>query len=321
MGDGEPLLMVDELAVHFASRVGLLSRRVVKAVDGVSFALAHSETLALVGESGSGKTTLGRATLMLVKPTAGRVYFRGEEMTSRREEELRVFRREAQMVFQDPYSSINPFMDVYHIVEEPLVIYSISGRGERVFKTLERVRLTPAEEFATKYPHQLSGGQRQRVALARALILNPSYIVADEPVSMIDASSRVEILDLLKSLQKEGGISFLYITHDIATARYFADRIAVMYLGRIVEMGLAPDVINDPLHPYTKALIESVPEPDPRNRFIERPTLIGEPPNPSNIPAGCRFHPRCPYSFERCRGVDPMLRRIKDRRYVACHLY
>ncbi|MEM4417910.1 MAG: ABC transporter ATP-binding protein, partial [Nitrososphaerota archaeon] len=254
-------------------------------------------------------------------PTAGKIYFRGVELTGLDDDNLRSFRREAQIVFQDPYSSLNPFMDVYHIVEEPLIIHGIDDRRERVMEALEKVRLTPPEEIALKYPHQLSGGQRQRVALARALILKPRYIVADEPVSMIDASSRVEILELMKGLQKSEGISFLYITHDIATSRYFSDRLAVMYLGKIVEVGPVPDVLWEPLHPYTKALAESVPEPDPRNRFIERPMLKGEPPNPARKPHGCSFHPRCPFAFDRCRDEKPMLRHVGRGRYVACHLY
>ncbi len=325
MGDTlKELLLVEDLRVFFSYRPGFFTRKLVRAVDGVSFSLAESETLALVGESGSGKTTLGKATLLLVKPTTGRIYFNGKDILTLDERELRVFRRYAQMIFQDPYSSINPFMDVYHIVEEPLLTYKTWGadeRREKVFRTLERVRLTPAGEFARKYPHQLSGGQRQRVSLARAIILEPKYIVADEPVSMIDASSRVEILRLFKELQRTGGISFLYITHDIATARYFSERIAVMYLGRIVEIGDTEDVIQKPLHPYTKALIESIPEPDPRNRFVDRPTVMGEPPSSVNIPPACRFHPRCPYVFDKCRTDDPPLRAVGRNHMVACHLY
>jgi peptide/nickel transport system ATP-binding protein len=318
---GEPLLKIVNLSVYFTSRRTLLSKQVVKAVDGVSISIFPSESLGLVGESGCGKTTLGRASLMLVRPTAGKIYYRDMDLTAVDEDGLRAFRREAQMIFQDPYSSLNPFMDVYHIIEEPLIIHGIDERREKVLKTLEKVRLTPAEEIALKYPHQLSGGQRQRVALARALILKPRYIVADEPVSMIDASSRVEILELMKSLQKSEGISFLYITHDIATSRFFSDRLAVMYLGKIVEMGPVPDVLWKPLHPYTKALVESVPEPDPHNRFVERPMLRGEPPNPAGKPAGCSFHPRCPYAFDRCRVEEPILRNVGGERYVACHLY
>jgi peptide/nickel transport system ATP-binding protein len=318
------LLEVEDLKVYFTFRPGLLTRREVRAVDGVSFSLEMGETLALVGESGSGKTTLGKATLLLVKPTSGKIYFDGKNLLLLDARGMKEFRRNAQIIFQDPYSSVNPFMDVYHIVEEPLLIHGRCKAGERedkVFRTLERVRLSPPEEFASKYPHQLSGGQRQRVALARAIILKPKYIVADEPVSMIDASSRVEILQLFKELQQTSGISFLYITHDIATARYFSERIVVMYLGRIVELGSTEDVIREPLHPYTRALIESIPEPDPKNRFTERPTVMGEPPSSTDIPAGCRFHPRCPFVFERCKVEDPQLREVRRGRLVACHLY
>ncbi|MEM2819315.1 MAG: ABC transporter ATP-binding protein, partial [Nitrososphaerota archaeon] len=223
-----------------------------------------------------------------------------------------------------PYSSINPFMTVKEILEEPLILHQVGDTEERlemIIKALTDVKLTPVEEFVGKYPHMLSGGQRQRVGIARALILRPEYIVADEPVSMIDASSRAEILYLLKELQEKYKISFLYITHDIATARHFSDKVAVMYLGKIVELAEARELVREPLHPYTKALIEAVPEPDPSNRLKERKVIPGEPPSPVNPPAGCRFHPRCPYRFEPCDKNEPELKEVKADHHVSCYLY
>ncbi len=267
------MIRLEDVKMHFTVRKGLFKTTTMKAVDGVSLKIGKGEILALVGESGSGKTTLGRLTLRLMQPTAGRIFFENQDITNLHEAKLKLFRRRVQAVFQDPYSSIDPFMNIYQIVEEPLIIHRIGDEKERrehVYKTLEDVRLTPPQDYAEKYPHMLSGGQRQRVGIARALVLNPEYIMADEPVSMIDASSRVEILQLLKRLQETYNIAFLYITHDIATARYFSDRVSVMYRGRVVESGPSEKVIEKPLHPYTKQLIAAVPEPDPSNRFRER---------------------------------------------------
>lgn len=318
------MIRLEDVRMYFRSRKGLFSTVEVKAIDGVSLSIDQGKTLALVGESGSGKTTLGRLTLRLLQPTAGRVFFEDLDITSLNESHLKSFRKRAQAVFQDPYSSIDPFMNVYQIVEEPLVIHSVGDRDERrdlVYKTLEDVRLTPPQEVAKKYPHMLSGGQRQRVGIARALILNPEYIVTDEPVSMIDASSRVEILHLLRSLQKKYSITFLYITHDIATAKYFSDKIAVMYGGRIVEIGPSEKIVKEPLHPYTTRLIASVPEPDPSNRFKERGVVEGEPPSAVDIPPGCRFEPRCPTSDKgTCDAEEPTLIEVKPDHYVACFI-
>ncbi len=318
------LLRLQDIKVYFRSRAGLFKTVEVKAVDGVSLSLGRGETLALVGESGCGKTTLARTSLRLIRPTSGRIIFDGADITHLPESELKWFRRKAQAIFQDPYSSIDPFMTVKQILEEPLILHKIGSREERmemIARALEDVKLTPVEEFMGKYPHMLSGGQRQRVVIARALILRPEYIAADEPVSMIDASSRAEILYLMKELQERYGVGFLYITHDIATARHFSDRIAVMYLGKIVEMAEPRELIENPLHPYTQALIEAVPEPDPNNRFRERKVIPGEPPSPINPPPGCKFHPRCPYVMDRCRTEEPQLQEIKKGHLVACHLY
>lgn len=319
------LVELKNLKMVFYTKRELFRSAAVKAIDDVSLNIEKGQTVALIGESGSGKTTLGRLSLRLLQPTAGRIIFDNRDLTQLREEELIWFRKKAQAIFQDPYSSIDLFMNIYQILEEPLLIHGITNSADRrdlVHQALEDVRLTPAENFAAKYPHELSGGQRQRVGIARAVILKPKYIVADEPVSMIDASSRSEILQVLKDLQERFKIAFLYITHDLATARYFSDRIAVMYLGRIVELGLPDDVIEEPLHPYTKALIAAVPEPDPANRFRERPVVPGESPDPINVPLACRFHPRCPSFMKgKCDMADPALREIRKAHFVACHLY
>ncbi len=315
-------MSLDGIKVHFSARKMLFRADTVRAVDGVTLSLERGETVSVVGESGSGKTTLGRASLRLAPITEGTVAFDGDDITRIPEGKLRWFRRRAQAVFQDPYSSIDPFMDVRQVLEEPLLIHAIHDRADRVRHALEEVRLAPAGEFSGKFPHMLSGGQRQRVGIARALIMQPDYILADEPVSMIDASSRTEILYLMRELQERLGIAFLYITHDIATARYFSDRIAVLYLGRVAEQGPPAEVLDAPMHPYTVALIEAVPEADPENRLRDRPTVPGEPPSPANVPTGCRFHPRCPeFMAGLCDVVEPELVEARPGRLVACHLY
>ena len=319
------LLTLERIEVEFRARTRFLRTVPVRALSGVSLTLARGETVAVVGESGSGKTTLGRVCLRLLKPTAGRVALDGEDITRLGESQLQPFRRRAQGIFQDPYSSLDPYMNVAQIVEEPLLIHhqgNGAGRRERVHLALDEVKLRPTEEFAAKYPHMLSGGQSQRVAIARALVLQPELVVADEPVSMIDASSRAEILYLLRELQERHGTAFLYITHDIATARHFSHRVAVMYLGRIVELGPTQEVIENPLHPYTQALLEAVPEPDPANRFRQRGAVTGEPASPVSPPSGCHFHPRCPYFIaERCEIVRPELIQVKPGHLVECHLW
>lgn len=315
------IVEVQDLKVWFPIRRFFREPMFVKAVNGVSFPLYSGETLSIVGESGSGKTTLGKTCLKLIEPTSGRIVYDGKDVTRASDKELTWYRRESQIIYQDPFSSLNPFFAVYRILEEPLIINGIEDEGEeQIYKALQDVKLTPVEEFVNKYPHMLSGGQRQRVAIARALILKPRFIVADEPVSMLDVSVRVEILYLLKELQYKYDISFLYITHDIATVKYFSDRIAVMYAGKMVEMGDVKAVITKPIHPYTRALIEAIPDPDPRNRFTERKVIPGEPPSPINLPSGCSFHPRCPYSDEqKCVKEEPQLRDFENHRQVACH--
>ncbi len=320
-----PVLRVEDLGVTFYVRASLFATRPIRAVSEVSLDLAKGETVAVVGESGSGKTTLGRATLRLVPISAGNIVFEGVDIAELSGKRLLTFRQRAQAIFQDPFSSLSPYMRVGQLVEEPLVIHGPAGRAERegrVLAALEQVKLSPAAEFADKYPHTLSGGQRQRVSIARAMVLEPDYLVADEPVSMIDASSRAEILYLLAELQEQRQLTFLYITHDLASARHFADRIAVMYAGRIVELAPAAQLIEDAKHPYTRALLAAVPEPDPANRLRQRPVVGGEPPDAGDLPPGCAFAPRCPLAIAgTCERVVPPLIRLSDGHEVACHLY
>jgi oligopeptide/dipeptide ABC transporter ATP-binding protein len=309
------LLEVDELVVHYPvgrGIVGTMARRpreTVRAVDGVSFTLERGELLALVGESGCGKTTTAQTVLRLLEPVGGRITFHGEDITSLGQRELRPLRRQMQIVYQDPYESLDPRLTVRKAVEEPLLIHRAGGskaeRAELVQDALERVELSPPGLFLDRYPHELSGGQRQRVAIAAAIVLGPELLVADEPVSMLDVSVRAGVLALLDRLRR-GGLGVLMITHDLSTAAHFADRIAVMYLGRIVEEGPAASVVSDPQHPYTKALLSVVPRRDPRERT--RPQILrGEAPDAVRIPAGCRFHPRCPIAIDDCRQIDPAL--------------
>ena len=319
------LIAVRNLKTYFPVRRGLFRTTFVKAVDDVSFVLDRGHTLALVGESGSGKTTLGRTVLGLIDSSGGSVLFDGEDVRLFIGARRRELRRRAQAVFQDPYSSVSPYMTVYDIVEEPLLIHGPRDSAERrmrVMRGLASVKLEPADETARKHPHNLSGGQRQRVCIARAIVLEPEFIVADEPVSMVDASNRAEILSLLRELQVSRGISFLYITHDIANARHFSDKIAVMYLGTIVERGPVRAVVDGPLHPYTRGLLASVPEPNPGNRKRLRAVIPGEPPNAAEVPPGCPFHPRCgEFMKGTCDAVRPGLTAVESDHDVACFLF
>ena len=310
------LLEVHDLVVRYPMRRGLLAalrhepRRFVSAVDGVSLSVRPGEMLAIVGESGCGKTSTAQAILRMVEAQSGVVEVEGRDVTHLGAAELRPVRRIMQMVYQDPYESLDPRFRVRRAVEEPMVIHGIgSSKEERerlVLEALERVDLSPPDLFVDRYPHELSGGQRQRVAIAASLVLDPKLLLADEPVSMLDVSVRAGILTLLDRLRRDGDMGVLMITHDLSTAAHFADRIAVMYLGRIVEEGPARQVIRDPQHPYTKALLSVVPKRDPRDR-TEPQILQGETPNPVDLPTGCRFHPRCPVAEDRCRTIDPEL--------------
>jgi oligopeptide/dipeptide ABC transporter ATP-binding protein len=348
MTDEQPILRMADLYKYFPLSRGVggalmrRPRRYVRAVDGVSFCVQKGQILALVGESGSGKTTVGMNVLGLQLPTRGHVVFDGYDVSewarghgpsleaaegdlaglSRRARVL-ALRRRAQMVFQDPYESLNPRQRILDTVAEPLEVHRLVGsrteKEVRVRAALESCGLAPAEHFWHRYPAELSGGQRQRVVIAGALVLEPHLLVADEPVSMLDVSIRAEVLSLLHALRDERGITILYTTHDLATAGYFTDRMAVMYLGRVVEIGPTAEVLSAPRHPYTRALLSVVPAPNPRRRR-QRVILSGEIPNPIDIPPGCRFHPRCPDAVAECRATDPVLRTVASGHEVACLL-
>ncbi|MFN2204150.1 MAG: ABC transporter ATP-binding protein [Caldilineaceae bacterium] len=326
-GNSAPLLEVQNLKMHFPITKGIIFQRqvgAIKAVDGVSFTMQKGETLGLVGESGCGKSTTGRAILQLYRPTGGEVVFEGTELTKTKGEALRRMRRRMQMIFQDPYASLNPRMTVGSIIGEPLEVHKIGAnkreRQERVQELLRTVGLNPY--FVNRYPHEFSGGQRQRIGVARALAVNPAFIICDEPISALDVSIQAQIINLLEDLQQDLELTYLFIAHDLSVVRHISDRIAVMYLGKIVELATRDDLYANPMHPYTQALLSAVPIPDPvieseRKRII----LEGDVPSPANPPQGCNFCTRCPRVMDICRENDPEFKMKSEGHYVACWLY
>jgi oligopeptide transport system ATP-binding protein len=324
MANKEVLLHVDSLVKHFPIYRGVFQRQVgaVRAVDGVSFDVYKGETLGLVGESGCGKSTAGRTILQLYTPTAGKVEFEGVNLVSLKGEQLRQLRRKMQMIFQDPYASLNPRMTVGDIVAEPMLVHGTVAPKDvqsRVRQLLERVKLSP--DFASRYPHEFSGGQRQRIGIARAVALNPSFIVCDEPISALDVSIQAQVVNLLEDLQKEFGLTYLFIAHDLSMVRHISDRIAVMYLGIIAELADHNTLYREPLHPYTQALLSAVPIADPVAEEQRRRVILeGDVPSPANPPSGCRFRTRCPIAKDICAQQQPEWREAKPGHYVACHM-
>lgn len=328
--DRATVFNIEDLKVHFPVNRSFLEslkkkkseQKFVKAVDGVSLEIKEGENIGLAGESGCGKTTLAKTMVKLTEVTEGKVEFNGINISDIQKKPLKTFRKNAQMVFQDPYESLNPRYSVKQTLEEPLIIHGMKGkkkRRDRILETLERVGLRPAEKYIERFPHQMSGGQRQRVAIARALVIKPKFLVADEPVSMLDVSIRASILSLLQELVDELNLASVYISHDLSLIRYVCDKTAIMYLGRIVEMGPTEEVIRDPIHPYSQALLSAVPSPEPNPEGLHVP-LEGEAPNPVDVPQGCRFHPRCPVAMEKCKTVEPK-GTYHNGRWVECHLY
>ena len=324
------LLKVNDLKKHFPIRrsftevITRRKQRFVKAVDGISFEIKKGETLGLVGESGSGKTTTGRLVLRLIEPSSGNVVFEDTNIMALSKEEMRRFRKRMQVIFQDPMAALNPYMKIGEAIRHGLQIHHIGAskkeQKEMVMEMLRRVNLTPENDFYNRYPRELSGGQRQRAVIARALVLQPKFIVADEAVAMLDVSVRSQLLKLLTDLKQEMDLTYLFITHDLATTKYICHRIAVMYLGKIVEIGSFENIYNNPLHPYTKALIAAVPEPDPMKKK-QKSLPQGEVPDPVNPPSGCRFHPRCSVASKECSAVEPQLIETEKGHFVACHLH
>jgi oligopeptide transport system ATP-binding protein len=319
----EVLLQVRNLKKHFPITGGVFGKQVgqVKAVDGLSFEVRKGETLGLVGESGCGKSTTGRLLLRLLDPSEGTVFFEDKEITSLSKEELRKLRREMQMVFQDPYASLNPRHTIEKILEEPLIVHGIGDKKERKKRVHEILEVVGLSSYhAKRYPHQFSGGQRQRIGIARALMTKPKLIIADEPVSALDVSIQSQVLNLMEDLQKEFGLTYIFIAHDLGVVRHISDRVGVMYLGRIVELSTSEQIYSKPMHPYTEALLSAVPVPDPELKK-ETKLLEGDIPSPSNPPKGCAFHTRCHACMDICKQERPVLKEVEEGHYVACHLF
>jgi len=318
-----PLIQVNHLTKHFPVRLGAYGQQsaTIHAVDDVSFKIEKGETLGLVGESGCGKSTTGLNILQLYKPTQGSVMYLGEDLTKKKESDLRPIRKKLQIIFQDPYSTLNPRMTIGTTIVDPMIAhktYSKKEACERMVKLLEDVGLSP--DYANRYPHEFSGGQRQRICIARALALEPEFIVCDEPVSSLDVSVQAQIINLLKDLQEKYQLTYLFIAHDLAVVRYISDRVAVMYLGKLAELAPKDQIFNNPLHPYTEALLSAVPVPNPKEeRKRKRIILADDVPSSINPPSGCRFHPRCPIAFEPCSQIAPEWREVNSGQFVACH--
>ncbi|WP_028983885.1 ABC transporter ATP-binding protein [Sporolactobacillus terrae] len=319
----ESLLHVENLKKYYPIKGGKFGRvsETVRAVDGVSFSVREGETLGIVGESGCGKSTTGRMIMRLIEPTEGKIVFQNRNLMSLSKKEMRKARKDIQMIFQDPFASLNPRHTVEHIIEEPMIVHNIGDRKERKARVEELLELVGLSSYhAKRYPHQFSGGQRQRIGIARALAVRPKVIIADEPVSALDVSVQSQVLNLLKDLQEKFNLTYIFIAHDLSVVRHISDRVGVMYLGKLVELSESEQLYDDPKHPYTKALLSSVPVPNP-NVQTERMILQGDVPSPAHPPAGCSFHDRCPFAMDICSKERPHLKKLEDGRLVSCHLY